>query len=74
MPIANGFARGAQDFDSVSGVANPAKMHLLGWLIAILITLNRLSKLRRRQACTIFSTIVGSTVAGAAPLFWNIIA
>ena len=35
-------------------------MHLLGWLIAILITLNRLGKLCRRQVCAIFSTIIGS--------------
>ena len=61
-------------FNSVSGVANSAKMHLLGWLIAILITLNRLGKLCWRQACAIFSTIIGSTVSGATRLFRNSIA
>ena len=45
MLIANGFAREVQVFNSVSDVTNPAKMHLFGWLIAILITLSRLRKL-----------------------------
>jgi hypothetical protein len=43
-------------------------------LIAILITLNRFGKLRRRQVCAIFCTIIGgtifgSTIAGVTPLF-----
>jgi hypothetical protein len=54
-------------------------MHLSGWLIAILITLNRLGKLCRRQVCAIFCAIIGGTIiggtvfgsaiAGAAPPF-----
>jgi hypothetical protein len=63
-----------QVFNSIYGVVNPAKMHLSGWLIAILITLNRLGKLCRRQVCAIFCTIIsgtifGSAITGAAPPF-----
>jgi hypothetical protein len=31
-------------------------------LITILITLNRFGKLRRRQVCAIFCTIIGGTI------------
>jgi hypothetical protein len=42
-------------------------------LITILITLNRFGKLRRRQVCAIFCTIIGGTIFGS-PIFGSAIA
>jgi hypothetical protein len=47
-------------------------------LIAILITLNRFGKLRRRQVCAIFCTIIGGTIISGtifgSPIFGSAIA
>jgi hypothetical protein len=47
-------------------------------LITILITLNRFGKLRRRQVCAIFCTIIGGTIISGtifgSPIFGSAIA